>query len=100
MVVAIAKSGRPHGVAVINYQTDREVELRDEFFAACADLNYGERMALSRALEVTPVTVANWKYKMCFPSYYVALQVIDWVKRGKPIELEAPWQSVVDMFSG
>lgn len=98
MVTTIVRNGRPHGVAKINFQTDREVELRDEFFKACATLNYFERMALSRALEVTPVTVANWKYKICFPSYYIALQVIDWVQQGKPIELVPPWQSAADMF--
>jgi len=98
MAVAISRRGRPHGIAKINFETDREIELREEFYNACAGLNYFERMALSRALCVTPVTVANWKYKMCFPSYYVALQVIDWANQGKPIELKPPWQSTADMF--
>jgi hypothetical protein len=98
MVMAIAKAGRPHAVAEIDYDTDKAVALRAEFYAACSSLNYREIMALSRALGVTPVTVSNWKYKIYFPNYNTAHQVIDWVRRGKPMRLEAPWQSAVDMF--
>jgi len=98
MAVAIAKAGRPHAVAEINFQTDSEITLRDGFYEACSTLKYREIMALSRALGVTPVTVSNWKYKTYFPSWYVALQVIDWVQRGKPIKVIPPWQSMSDMF--
>lgn len=98
MVVAIAKRGRPHFVAEINLKTDDELELRDKFDNACAGLNYREIMALSRALGVGSSTVEKWKYGITFPSWYIALRVIDWFRRGKPMREEAPWQSAADML--
>ncbi|HUW46816.1 MAG TPA: hypothetical protein VMW50_13585 [Dehalococcoidia bacterium] len=98
MALAIAKRGRPYSVAEINFATDSEVKLRMRFYAACSDFHYREIMALSRALGMSSSTVENWKYKITFPSWYIAIQVIDWVKRGKPMREVPPWQSAVDMF--
>lgn len=98
MVVAIAKRGRPFHIAEINYETDSEVKLRDQFYKACSTFHYCDIMALSRAIGVEPRTVERWKYKEVFPSWYVALQIIDWVKRGKPMREVSSWQSAVDMF--
>jgi len=98
MAIAITKSGRPAFFAELNFANDGELELRDRFYNICSSFRYREIMALSRALGVAPFTVERWKYKMTFPSWYVALQVIDWVKRGKPMRKVPPWQSAADMF--
>lgn len=98
MAVAISKSGRPCLVAVIKFETDSELELRDKFHKICGTFHYQEIMALSRALGVVPATVECWKYKVQFPSWYVALQVIDWDERGRPMKKVPPWQSAADMF--
>ena len=94
-MIGITRRGRPPGIAELNYEVDTELDLRDKFYNACSSLNYGERVALARALNINPVTVAMWKYKMRFPRWYVATQVIDWVKHGKPIK-RVPLQK--DMF--
>ena len=98
MAVAVVKSGRPCLVAEIDFQTDSEIELRDKFYKVCSSFHYQEIMALSRALGMSPSTVENWKYKITFPSWYIALQVIDWDERGKPMKKVPPWQSAADMF--
>ena len=98
MVVTIPKRGRPCSVAEINFAVDDEIELRERFYEACSGLRYREIMALSRALGVGSSTVEKWKYCITFPSWYVALRVIDWFKRGKPMKEIPPWQSAVDMF--
>jgi hypothetical protein len=98
MALAIAKSGRPCFVAVINFETDSELELRDKFYNVCVTFHYREVMALSRAFGVNPDTVECWKYKVQFPNWYIALQVIDWDERGRPMKQVPPWQSAADMF--
>ena len=98
MVVAIVKRGRPHLVAEINFETDSELELRDQFYSVCATFHYQEIMALSRALGMSSNAIERWKYKLNFPSWYVSLQVIDWDQRGRPMRKVPPWQSAADMF--
>lgn len=98
MVVAISRSGRPSFVAEIDFANDGELELRDKFYAICSTFHYREVMALSRALGIAPFTAERWKYKMTFPSWYVAMQIIDWDRRGRPMKLVPPWQSAADMF--
>jgi len=98
MAVAIRRAGRPHYVAVMDYSNDAEVRFREEFYRACADFHYREIMALSRALGVDVNTVERWKYKLNFPSWYVAYLIIDWVKRGKPMKKVPPWESAVGIL--
>ena len=98
MVVAIAKRGRPYYVAEINFANDAELEFREKFYGICANFHYQDIMALSRALGISTNAVERWKYKLNFPSWYVAMQVIDWDKHGRPVRKVSPWQSAVDMF--
>ena len=98
MVVAISKRGRPYSIAIIDYVNDSELEFREGFYRICANLNYKEMVALQRALSVSDITLRRWKYKLSFPSHYIAQQVIDWDKQDRPMREVPPWQSVVDMF--
>jgi hypothetical protein len=87
MVVAAGRAvGRPCAVAEIDFDNDRKLKLLDEFYYACANLNYLEIMALSRALGVWPSTVKNWKYKITLPRWDIAIDVIEWVRQGKPMK--------------
>jgi transcriptional regulator with XRE-family HTH domain len=92
------RRGRRPGVATIDYTNDATVELRRQFYEACAGLRYGERAALARGLGVSRSTVDKWKCKVSFPKYAIVMQVIAWVKNGKPMKHEAPWLSEIDMF--
>ena len=91
--MAFGKGGRPYVVAVMPFQNDRKVELVNEFWGVCGSFHYREIMAVSRALGVQPHTVERWKYKMTFPRWDVAVDVIEWVNRGKPIRMERPSQT-------
>jgi hypothetical protein len=85
MVMATARTGRPCVVADIPFQNQRKVQLLEEFYAACSTFRYRETMALSRALGVQPSTVENWKYQLTFPRWDIAVDIIEWVKMGKPV---------------
>jgi len=98
MVVAIAKRGRPYLVPKIDYVNDGQIELCDQFYKICSTFHYREIAGWSRILGVHPFTVERWKYKMTFPGYYIAKQIIDWDGQGRPWEKVFPWQSAVDMF--
>ena len=98
MAALAIRGGRPYKVAIMPIQTDYEVQLRQAFYEACAGFNYTDVMAVSRRLGVTSVTVYNWKYRMCFPSWNTALQVIFWVQEGKPSELVKPAKASVSML--
>ena len=76
--------GRPYSVADIPFVLGKTQKLWDDFYNATKALNYKEQMALARYFEIHPNTVRNWKYRVTFPRYSIALDVIDWVKRGKP----------------
>jgi hypothetical protein len=86
------KGGRPRVVADINFDNDSKRQLINDFQLACSTFHYREIMALSRTLGVTPTTIANWKYKICFPRWDTVADVMDWVHRGKPIKLVPPAQ--------
>jgi hypothetical protein len=86
----IVRAGRPHVVARLKPQADMELHLRTAFQEATAPFAYREVMALSRALDVTPHTVYNWKYGIKFPRFNIAMLVIEWVKEGAPTDLESP----------
>jgi hypothetical protein len=58
----------------------------DEFYRTCSTFQYREIMALSRVFGISDRTVRAWKYKENFPRYEIVKQVIDWVKRGKPVK--------------
>jgi len=80
-----SKVGRPCHVADINLKHDPDQGLYDTFYATCSQLHYSDTVRLSRALGVTLVTIRLWKAKKTFPSRRgMALQIIDWVNRGKP----------------
>lgn len=87
MAMATAASGRPRSVAQIPFSNRRKVELLDEFYGACSSFRYPEIMALSRGLGVSANAVERWKYRLSFPRWDIAVDVIEWVKAGKPVRL-------------
>jgi hypothetical protein len=91
MSVTYSKAGRPCFVAVIDFSNDRELALRDAFHKACASFCHRDMMALSRALNVAPITVRTWKYGLRFPRKDIAQEIIDWVNVGKPMEQRRPF---------
>jgi hypothetical protein len=97
MVMTTARIGRTYFVAKINFENDRKLELLDEFYRVCSTFHYREVMALSRALGISDRTIRAWKYKETFPRWDIAVEVIDWVKRGKPME-KIVSRPIVDMF--
>jgi len=98
MAVGYSKAGRPCFVAEIDLSNDRELALRDAFYKACAGLRYRDIMALSRALNVAPITVETWKYSLRFPRRDIAYQVIDWVNAGKPMTKRRPFPAKPGML--
>jgi hypothetical protein len=95
MVVATRASGRPRVMADIDFDNPLKRQFVDDFQSACSTFQYRELMALSRSLGVTRLTVERWKYKIYFPRWDMAADVLDWVQRGKPIKLVPASQSGV-----
>lgn len=98
MAIAINKRGRPYFVADIPFNNDTKMQLLHDFYKVTAKFRYRDIMALRRCLSVHPSTVENWKYKVTFPRWDIAVDVIDWAKRGKPMYLVHQRNKVVDMF--
>ena len=88
MALGIAKVGRPYPVATIPLSNDRKVGLLEEFWGACADFRYREEMAVSRALGISDRAVRKWKYRESFPRWDIAIDIIEWVKLGKPMTMQ------------
>ena len=98
MALGAAKCGRPYAVAEIPFQNERKVGLLEEFYGVCSTFHYLEIMAVSRALGVQPCTVERWKYKTTFPRWDIAVDVIEWVKCGKPIRRVSQAETPGHMF--
>lgn len=98
MAIGIEARGRPYYAADIPFKNERRVAFLHEFYKVTATLNYREIMALSRTLRVHPSTVQNWKYRVTFPKWDIAVDVIAWVKRGKPMYLVHQKDKVTTMF--
>lgn len=98
MALGTAKCGRPYAVAEIPFQNERKVGLLEEFYGVCAGFHYREITAVSRALGVETRTVENWKYGLTFPRWETAIDVIEWVKRGKPIRKVLQSETPSNMF--
>lgn len=98
MAVTYSKAGRPCFVADIDFSNDRELALRDAFYKACNSFSYRDMMALSRALNVAPITVRTWKYGLRFPRRDIAKEVIDWVNEGKPMKQVRPFSENFNML--
>lgn len=94
----VAKGGRPYPVALIPFQNSRKVALLAEFYDTCATFHYPEMMALSRALRISDRTIRRWKYQESFPRWDIAVDVIEWVRRGKPIIMQSPSETVSNMM--
>ena len=78
------KDGRPGLVAVVPFRNSRKMALLNEFYETCAAFRYPDIVALSRAFRMQPRTIENWKYKVTFPRWDIAVDVIEWVRAGKP----------------
>ncbi len=98
MPLGTARCGRPYAVAVIPFRNDRKVGLLDEFYDTCSTFHYREIMAVSRAFGVHQSTVEKWKYKLTFPRWDIAVDVIEWAKQGRPIRMVSQSQTLVNMF--
>ena len=81
-----SKRGRPYYVANIPFRNDRKLAFMDRFYKITATFHYREIKALAHAFNVSPVTIQNWKYKTTFPRWEIAYDVIDWYRRGKPVD--------------
>jgi len=95
MALATVGRGRPCAVAEIPFSNDRKVRLLEEFYDICATFHYPEIMAVSRGLRVSQNTVERWKYRLSFPRWDIAVDVIEWVRQGKPVKMVSPSQSPV-----
>ena len=98
MAVATVGRGRPCAVAVIPFSNARKVELLEEFYGVCAAFHYPEIMAISRGLNVSPNAVERWKYKLSFPRWDIAVDIIEWAKRGKPVVMVSPSEAATNMM--
>ena len=90
--------GRPYYVADIPFDFDRRLQFMDEFYNITAKFHYREIMALSRCLKLHPSTIEKWKYRESFPRRDIAIDVIEWAKRGKPMNLVMQKDKVTTMF--
>jgi hypothetical protein len=69
------------------FSNARKVQLLEEFYGVCATFRYPEIMAVSRALGISDRTIRRWKYQESFPRWDIAIDVIEWVRMGKPVEM-------------
>jgi len=98
MTIGINKRGRPYFVADIPFENDTKMQLLDEFYRVCSKFDYRDMVALSRTLSVSDRTIRRWKYKETFPRWDIAVDVIDWYKRGKPMNLVQQKDKITTMF--
>ena len=88
MITGKKAPGRPHYVADIPFESDRELALLDEFGSVAKRLCYREIVGLARALNISERTVYAWHYGERFPRYGIMLDVIEWAKNGRPLRRE------------
>jgi len=91
MAIGCSRAGRPCFVADIDQSQDKVLAFQDEFYGACSDLRYGECMALSRAFNVSYLSVLKWKYRIRCPRKDMAEDIIEWVRAGKPMKQRRPY---------
>jgi len=82
----VDKRGRPYFVASIPFVNVRKVAFMHDFYNATATLSYREMMALARKFNLTFTTIWNWRHGSTFPKWDIAIDVIDWCGRGKPLD--------------
>ena len=85
MTLGIETRGRPFYVADIPSANDTRLRIMTEFYQVTARLKYRDIRALARCLGRHPSTIDKWKYRVSFPSADIAMDVIEWVRRGKPV---------------
>ena len=78
--------GRPYCVAILGEERNT-ITIREMFFRICRDLTPEQSKALARALFIRPLSVRqHYKTGRAFPGLETALRVIEWDKRGRPLE--------------
>ena len=98
MAVTCVKVGRPYFIPKVNVVNDGELELCDKFYKICSTFHYREVAGWSRILGVHTSTVERWKYKLTWPGYYIAQQIIEWDNDGRPWEKVESWKGIASMF--
>lgn len=88
MIFGRKAPGRPYYVADIPFENDRRIALLTEFYNITKKLDYRDIVALARAFNMTERTIYAWHYGERFPRYDIMMDVIEWVKRGKPMRKE------------
>jgi len=78
------RTGRPIMAADIPFDNTKQIELLRDFVAALRSLSYKETTGLAYTLGVQRHTVERWKYLVRTPDPFTMMDVIDWVRRGKP----------------
>ena len=76
--------GRPIQAAVIPFDGTAKLRVLQDFNAAIKALSWREVSGLAYTLNRHRDTVARWKYGHQTPSAWTMLEVIDWVRQGKP----------------
>jgi len=87
MPLPVETRGRPFYVADIPFDVTTRIQLMTEFYQVTARFKYRDIAALARCLGVHTSTIEKWKYRVSFPRADIAMDVIAWVQRGKPMTL-------------
>lgn len=89
--------GRPRAVARLRSIDSYRLDLVTRFYGYIDELSYSERKALARALYSTESRIKGFRYHRRWPGDLVALQVVDWCERGRPVRYDRIAQSYVDL---
>ena len=76
--------GRPIQAAIIPFDSTAKLRVLQDFNTAIKALTWQEVTGLAYTLNRHRDTVARWKYGNQVPNAWTMLEVIDWVRQGKP----------------
>ena len=79
--------GRPFYVAEMPGVSKTSSRIYDDFYEVMRNINYREIAALARSLGMARGSVSNWKYCGYTPRLDICVDIIDWYKAGKPMNL-------------
>lgn len=91
------RGGRPYTIAILPEESDT-ILIREMFYRVIDSLTHQQSIGLSRALCINPDSVrTHYKTRQRFPGVEVALRVLEWNKRGKPLEKRKNTVSYLDL---
>ena len=89
-------AGRPYYFALLPPEP-LSVDILHEFYDICEKLTSAQAAGMMRALDMSPSSFLNWRYKTRRPSLDVAIRVIRWYREGCDMERRKVSESYVDM---